>query len=215
VAATIPNCKAYDPAFAGELAVLVERGMQEMMVEQKDVFYYITLMNENYAQPDLPEDANEGVMRGCYLFNSYSRNEYEDDTAKKPIKENKKVTLLGSGAILTEVIKAAEQLTQDGHEVHVISVTSWSELARDGMACEASGNTPWLQQVLQQTEGDIIAASDYVRQLPESIRAYIPAGRSYKTLGTDGFGRSDTRANLRKFFNVDAAAIAGAFVTNC
>jgi pyruvate dehydrogenase E1 component len=214
VAATIPNCKAYDPAFAGELAILVERGMQEMMVEQKDVFYYITLMNENYAQPDLPTDAAEGVIRGCYIFNSFSRNEYAGDQPKKPQKVNKKVTLLGSGAILTEAIKAAEQLAQEGHDVHVISVTSWSELARDGIACEASGDTPWLQQILAQTEGHIIAASDYVRQLPESIRAYIPAGRSYKTLGTDGFGRSDTRANLRKFFQVDAAAIEKAALAN-
>jgi pyruvate dehydrogenase E1 component len=213
VAATIPNCKAYDPAFAGELAVLVERGMQEMMVEQKDVFYYITLMNENYAQPDLPAGAAEGVIRGCYVFNSFSRNEYAGEQAKNLQKENKKVTLLGSGAILTEAIKAAEQLTHEGHDVHVVSVTSWSELARDGMACEASGNTPWLQQILAQTEGDIIAASDYVRALPESIRAYIPAGRIYKTLGTDGFGRSDTRANLRKFFHVDAEAIKATAVT--
>ncbi|TAG25466.1 MAG: alpha-ketoglutarate dehydrogenase [Burkholderiales bacterium] len=212
VAATIPNCKAYDPAFAGELAVLVERGMQEMMVEQKDVFYYITLMNENYAQPDLPAGAEQGVIRGCYLFSSTLRNEYAGDRPKKPQKESKKVTLLGSGAILTETIKAAAQLVHEGHDVSVISVTSWSELARDGIACEAAGNTPWLQQILAQTEGNIIAASDYVRALPESIRAYIPAGRSYKTLGTDGFGRSDTRANLRKFFNVDAAAIKAAAV---
>jgi pyruvate dehydrogenase E1 component len=167
-------------------------------------------VNENYAQPDLPAGADVGVIRGCYVFNSLSRNEYAGEQARKPQKANKKVTLLGSGAVLTETIKAAEQLAQSGHYVHVISVTSWSELARDGIACEASGNTPWLQQILAQTEGDIIAASDYVRQLPESIRAYIPAGRSYKTLGTDGFGRSDTRANLRKFFKVDAAAIATA-----
>ena len=211
VAATIPNCKAYDPAFAGELAVLVERGMQEMMQEQKDVFYYITLMNENYAQPDLPEGADVGVIRGCYLFSSSSRNEYAGKVPKtpqnQPTNTKSPITLLGSGAILTEVIKAAEQLAAVGHDVHVISVTSWSELSRDGMACEKSGERPWLQQVLQQTEGHIVAASDYVRSLPESIRAYIPAGRSYKTLGTDGFGRSDTRANLRKFFQVDAAAI--------
>jgi pyruvate dehydrogenase E1 component len=207
VAATIPNCKAYDPAFAGELAVLVERGMQEMMVDRLDVFYYITLMNENYAQPDLPAGADVGVIRGCYIFSSAMPNKYAGEMTEKPSKPHKKLTLMGSGAILTEVIQAAEQLSQAGHEVHVISVTSWSELARDGMACEASGDTPWLQQILAQTEGNIIAASDYVRALPESIRAYIPAGRSYKTLGTDGFGRSDTRANLRKFFSVDASSI--------
>jgi pyruvate dehydrogenase E1 component len=203
VAATIPNCKAYDPAFAGELAILVERGMQEMLQEQKDVFHYITLMNENYAQPDLPEGAQEGVIRGCYLFSSASRRV---DDAESP-NSLKSITLLGSGAILTEIIKAAAELAGEGHHVYVVSVTSWSLLARDGMDCEKSGATPWLAQVLAQTQGPIVAACDYVRTLPESIRAYMPASRSYKTLGTDGFGRSDTRANLRAFFQVDAEAI--------
>ncbi len=214
VAATIPNCKAYDPAFAGELAILVERGMQEMMMEQKDVFYYITLMNENYAQPDLPEDAAEGVIRGCYIFSSTLRSKYAGEVAKtlknQPANEKSPITLLGSGAILTEVIKAAELLASDGHEVHVVSVTSWSELARDGMACEKTGEQPWLAQILAQTQGPVVATCDYVRSLPESIRAYIPRDRSYKTLGTDGFGRSDTRANLRHHFQVDADAVTKA-----
>jgi pyruvate dehydrogenase E1 component len=206
VAATIPNCKSYDPAFAGELAVILDAGMREMMVEQKDVFYYITLMNENYAQPSLPFDAHAGVLRGCYLFNSCLRY---DPLGQQP-KTRKNVTLLGSGAILTEVVKAAEQLSAQGIGVDVVSVTSWSELARDGAACEAetaSPQAPWLQQVLDHTSGPIIAATDYVRAVPESIRAYIPAGRSYATLGTDGFGRSDTRSALRAYFNVDAATI--------
>jgi pyruvate dehydrogenase E1 component len=210
VAATIPNCKAYDPAFAGELAVIVERGMQEMMVEQRDVFYYVTLMNENYAQADLPEGAAEGVMRGCYKFNSLSRASYMGSEAKKHQKSEKVVTLLGSGAILTEVIKAAEQLSAQGFAVDVLSVTSWSELARDGLACESGANEPWLQTVLAQTQGPIIAASDYVRAVPEQVRAYIPPGRRFKTLGTDGFGRSDTRANLRRYFAVDAHSIVEA-----
>ena len=211
VAATIPNCKAYDPAYAGEMAVIIDAGMREMMVEQRDVFYYVTLMNENYAQPDLPADAAAGVLRGCYLFDSYKSSK---DKNSEPI-SSKKVTLLGSGAILTEVVKAAELLAAEGIEASVVSVTSWSELARDGMACEesalngeADAGTPWLAQVLAGTQGPVIAATDYVRAVPETVRAYLPAGRSYRTLGTDGFGRSDTRAALRQFFNVDADSIA-------
>jgi pyruvate dehydrogenase E1 component len=210
VAATIPNCKAYDPAFAGELAVIWNAGMREMMVEQKDVFYYITLMNENYAQPNLPANAHEDVLRGCYKYNSYLSSKHLDYKAKTLVK----VTLLGSGAILTEVVKAAEQLSQQGYDVDVINVTSWSELARDGAACEATleskGALPWIQQVLSQTSGPIIAATDYVRAVPESVHAYLPEGRKYNTLGTDGFGRSDTRAALRAFFKVDSASIVEA-----
>ncbi len=209
VAATIPNCKAYDPAFAGELAVIIDHGARQMLVDQEDVFYYVTLMNENYAQPDLPADAHAGVIRGCYIFNSKEVNEYVWQQPKTAQKSNA-VTLLGSGAILTEVLKAAELLREHGVQVSVVSVTSWSELARDGMACEASSKTPWLQQVLAHTQGPIIAASDYVRAVPEQVRAYIPQGRSFKTLGTDGFGRSDTRAALREYFQVDAQSIVRA-----
>ena len=125
------------------------------------------------------------------------------------------VTLLGSGAILTEVVKAAELLAGEGIAASVVSVTSWSELARDGMACEqralagdADAGTPWLAQVLAGTAGPIVAATDYVRAVPETVRAWVPPGRAYATLGTDGFGRSDTRSALRGFFNVDAASIA-------
>jgi pyruvate dehydrogenase E1 component len=205
VAATIPNCKAYDPAFAGELAVIVDRGMREMLVEQRDVFYYVTLMNENYAQPDLPAEAHEGVVRGCYRFARYG-----DETARQ------RVTLLGSGAILTEVVQAARQLAADGVPVDVYSVTSWSELARDGLACEqralrgeGEAEQPYITGLLAG-RGPVIAASDYVRAVPESIRAFVPAARRYLTLGTDGFGRSDTRAALRQFFGVDAASIVRA-----
>jgi pyruvate dehydrogenase E1 component len=217
VAATIPKCKSYDPAFAGELAVILDAGMREMMVEQKDVFYYITLMNENYAQPNLPASAHPGVLRGCYHYSSCSR----DILLASSPKTLKKVTLLGSGAILTEVIKAAALLAEQGFEVDMMSVTSWSELARDGAACEAASATqnsaqtqsapvPWIAQVLSKTSGPIIAATDYVRALPESVRAYLPKGRKYTTLGTDGFGRSDTRAALRAYFKVDAASIVQA-----
>jgi len=199
VAATIPNCKAYDPAFAGELAVILDAGMREMVEQQADVFYYVTLMNENYAQPDLPSGVEGDVLRGGYRFGVYGPS----DAAQR-------VTLLGSGAILTEVIKAAEQLASQGVGVEVLSITSWSELARDGMAQEADGavGAGHLAQLLKATQGPVIAATDYVRAVPESVRAFVPEGRRYSTLGTDGFGRSDTRAALRRFFAVDAQSIA-------
>jgi pyruvate dehydrogenase E1 component len=209
VAATIPNCKAYDPAFAGELAVIIDRGAREMLIEQRDVFYYVTLMNENYAQPDLPVDAHDGVLRGCYLFDS-GISTMDKSHLGKSLTKSEPITLLGSGAIFTEVLKAAELLREQGLQVSVVSVTSWSELARDGVACETSSKTPWLVQVLAATQGQIIATSDYVRAVPEQVRAYVPQGRSFKTLGTDGFGRSDTRAALREFFQVDAQSIVRA-----
>ena len=195
VAATIPNCKAYDPAFAGELAVILDAGMREMLIEQQDVFYYVTLMNENYANPDLPEGAVNGVLRGGYHFASYGPA------------GGKRVTLLGSGAIFTEVIQAAQQLAHKGIGADVYSITSWSELARDGMAHECDGDDPYLVNLLGASSGPILAATDYVRAVPETIRAYLPKGRGYRTLGTDGFGRSDTRSVLRSFFQVDAQSI--------
>jgi pyruvate dehydrogenase E1 component len=205
VAATIPNCRAWDPAFAAELAVIVDHGMREMLVEQRDVFHYITVMNENYAQPDLSEGVREDLLRGAYRFGRYG-----------PADATRTVTLMGSGAILNEVIAAARTLADDGIASEVISVTSWSELARDGQAGEAR----WLQgegapasfigQLLAQTRGPVIAASDYVRAVPDAIRAFVPEGRRYLTLGTDGFGRSDTRRALREFFGVDARSIAQA-----
>jgi pyruvate dehydrogenase E1 component len=207
-AATVPNCKAYDPAFAGELAVIIDHGMREMLVEQKDVFYYVTMMNENYAQPDLPEGAAADVIRGCYHFKSYLRSADGGQGSKTHADSGSSVTLLGSGAILTEVIKAAQMLAAQGVAVDVLSVTSWSELAREGQACAVAGDSvPFIVQQLRKSTGPIIAATDYVRAVPESIRAYLPQGRSYVTLGTDGFGRSDTRAALRGFFGVDAASV--------
>jgi pyruvate dehydrogenase E1 component len=198
VAATIPNCKAYDPAFAGELALIVDAGMREMLVEQRDVFYYVTLMNENYAQPDLPASAREGVLKGGYVFGRFGPA------------DGAPITLLGSGAILTEVLRAADALAREGHNVHVCSITSWSELAREAQAAEAGGRTPWLHSLLAETAGPVLAASDYVRAVPEALRAWLPPGRACRTLGTDGFGRSDTRAALRAFFRVDAASIVDA-----
>lgn len=237
VAGTIPNCKAYDPAFAGELAVIIDAGMREMLVEQKDVFYYITLMNENYAQPDLPQNVTHQILQGGYLFNRYIAPH-----------ATQRVTLMGSGAILTEVIKAAKNLVEQGISVDVLSITSWSELAREGAqhltfgglpqhavaqvkpqnlthenahdpkhseqlshaSNESHIKQPYLTALLDDTSGPIIAATDYVRTLPESVRAWVPPNRYYETLGTDGFGRSDTRAALRAYFKVDAQSIVQA-----
>ena len=205
VAGTISNCKAYDPAFAGELAVIVDQGMRDMLVDQKDLFYYITLMNENYAQPDLPANAVEGVIRGCYKLKTVNAKSNDGKQC---------VSLLGSGAIMTEVLKAADELANAGISVDIFSVTSWSELSRDGKAKEQANlagekgvELPFITQVLAQAQGPVIAATDYVHALPESIRAYIPEGRRYITLGTDGFGRSDTRAALREYFGVNADSI--------
>ncbi|ABM40166.1 2-oxo-acid dehydrogenase E1 subunit, homodimeric type (plasmid) [Polaromonas naphthalenivorans CJ2] len=216
VAATIPNCKAYDPAFAGELAVIIDHGMREMMVEQRDIFYYITMMNENYAQPTLPAGVEHDVIQGCYKFNSYLPMNNEGHAAEI----SREVTLMGSGAILLEVIKAAQQLALQGISVTVFSVTSWSELAREGQAStqhtpagKRSESVPFIANMLRASSGPIIAATDYVRAVPESVRAFVPDGRDYLTLGTDGFGRSDTRAALRAFFGVDASSIAQAALT--
>ncbi|KMZ12871.1 Pyruvate dehydrogenase E1 component [Candidatus Burkholderia humilis] len=200
-ASTIPNCRAYDPAFAYEVAAIVDEGMQDMMVRQNDVFYYVTVGNENYAQPSAPNGAldastREGILRG--IHNVY---------------EGTQVQLLGSGAILNEAIAARGMLKEDWNiDAAVWSVTSYTDLHRDGAACERLARngdddvaTPFVTRALNASQGPLIAASDYVRAVPELIRAYVP--RRYITLGTDGFGRSDTRQALRAFFEVDRVAI--------
>ena len=168
-------------------------------------------MNENYAQPDLPEAMHSDLLQGCYHFGHWP--------AQSPVAGNaptRQVTLLGSGAILTEVIQAAALLAAQGVAVDVFSVTSWSELAREAVACteaaaaDTAAPLPFITRQLQRSAGNIIAATDYVRAVPEALRAYLPEGRRYTTLGTDGFGRSDTRAALRAFFKVDAASIVAA-----
>ena len=200
VAATIPNCKAYDPAFAGELAIILDAGMREMVEQQVDIFYYVTLMNENYANADISLENADGILRGAYRFANFPS---EKGDSKQHL------TLMGSGAILLEVISTAKLLAGQGVNVVVISVTSWSELARDGRACadQDKNTVAHLTALLSHSQGPVLAASDYVCAVTESVRAFIPEGRRYKTLGTDGFGRSDTRAALRNYFEVDAAAI--------
>ena len=200
VASTIPNCKSYDPAFAGELALLLQAGMEEMLGQQRDVFYYITLNNDNYAQPSIDPRHAQAICDGGYHFARVG-----DGPAQ--------VALLGSGAILVEVIKAAHALAAEGITCDVFSVTSWTELARNAQAHQGNHQASHLHRLLGAHQGPIVAASDYVRLLPESIRAYLPSQARFLTLGTDGFGRSDTRAALRRHFEVDAQAIAQAVRT--
>ena len=229
VAATVPNCRAWDPAFAGELAVIVEHGLREMLERQRDVFYYITVGNENQAQHSLPDGVRGDLLRGMYRLASANGGGTDPDVdadasgavaSAAPGPDAPRAQLLASGALLQEALMAAEVLAADfGVAAEVFSVTSWSELARDGMACERQARleggapvahvTRLLGEVRCATDlTPIVAVSDYVRAVPESIRAFVPAGRPFVSLGTDGFGRSDTRAALRAFFEVDAAAIA-------
>ena len=197
VATTVPNCRAYDPTFGYEMAVIVQHGMHEMLTEQKDVFYYIMAMNERYGHPAMPQGVEEGIIKGLYLLR-------DGGNAKQ------KVQLLGSGAILNEVIAAADLLKSDFNvTADVWSVTSFGELYRDGAAVEranrlAPENKPtisYLAACLNDHAGPVVAATDYVRAYADLIRPYIQ--RTYVTLGTDGFGRSDTRTKLRRFFEVD------------
>jgi len=208
VASTVPNCRAYDPAFAGELAVIIDHGARRMLEQQVDEFYYLTVTNQNVANPSLPPSAHEGVLRGLYLL----------QPGAESAEMKQRVQLFGSGAILSEVLLAAAALqAEHGVAADVWSVTSYTELAREGAEQErlwrhgeAAHLQSWLASQLQDHEGPVIAASDYVRALPETVRAYLPAGRRYLTLGTDGFGRSDSRAALRRHFEVDAQAIVQA-----
>ena len=200
VAATVPNCRAYDPAFAGELAVIFDYGMRRMLTEGVDEFYYLTVMNENYAQPSLAPQNAEHVIRGMYRYTLYG------DPSKGGA-----VRLLGSGTILREVIAAAKRLYESfGIACEVWSVTSFSELAREASETERWNRLnpdlpPRESHVQRCLAGDapIIAATDYVRAVPQMIASYLPLGCRYVTLGTDGFGRSDKRSALREFFEVD------------
>ncbi|VVC75275.1 Pyruvate dehydrogenase E1 component [Aquicella siphonis] len=196
-AANVPNCRAYDPAFGYEMAVIIQHGLKEMYAEEKDVFYYVMAMNERYVQPAMPKGVEEGIIRGMYLLSSGKKGAH-------------KVQLFGSGAILNEVIAAADLLKQDFDvSADVWSVTSFSELHRDGSATERANmlapekkpGVPYVTKCLQEHPGPVIAATDYVRAYADLARPYLD--RTYVTLGTDGFGRSDTRENLRRFFEVD------------
>lgn len=195
LASTIPNCVAYDPTFAYELAVIIHDGMRRMFAEQENVFYYIAVMNENYAHPAMPAGVEDGIVKGMYLLHG---------------KDDATIQLLGSGAILREVIAAAELLSkQYAVEANVWSVTSFNELRRDGLDCarwnllhpDATPRKGYVESTLADYSGPVVAATDYMKIYADQIREFVP--HAYRCLGTDGFGRSDSRARLREFFEVD------------
>jgi pyruvate dehydrogenase E1 component len=199
LSATIPNCVSYDPAFAHELAVIVRDGLERMVERQENVFYYITVMNENYAHPGLKPGDEEGIVRGMYRL-------------RPSAPYTTQVQLLGSGTILREVLAAAELLESDWNVgADVWSATSFTELRRDGLDCERwnllhpdeSPQVPYVTQQLQGHPGPIVASTDYMKLYADQIRPFVPKGRDYRVLGTDGFGRSDFRSKLREHFEVN------------
>jgi pyruvate dehydrogenase E1 component len=197
VANTIPNCISYDPTYAFELAVIVRSGIERMYEKHENIFYYITTMNELYVHPAMPENSEEGIIKGMYALKSVGEGD-------------KQVQLMGSGTILREVEKAAEMLANDwGVKSDVWSVTSFNELTREAQAIDrvnrfSTGTpaVPYITQCLENTKGPVIVATDYMRNYAEQVRKYVP--NRYEVLGTDGFGRSDSREALRDFFEVDA-----------
>jgi pyruvate dehydrogenase E1 component len=201
IASTIPNCRAYDPSFAYQLAVILEEGMRRMLGEREDVFYYVTLMNESYAQPSMSQDVREGILRGMHRV--------------RAAEGKARVRLLGAGTILQEVLAAADLLASDWNvAADVLAVTSFTELRREAMGLTrparlgaAHGpDMPWIARQLPRNGTPVVAASDYVSAVADLIRPWI--ADPYLALGTDGFGRSDTRASLRRFFEVDRHSIA-------
>ena len=209
LASTIPNCVTYDPTFAYELAVIIQDGMRRMYQEQEDVFYYITVMNENYTHPAMPEGVEKNILKGMYLLS-------EAKVANKTKKNQPKVQLLGSGTILREVIAGAELLEKDfGIAADIWSVTSFNELRRDGLDVqrwnmlhpEQEPRQSHIEQCLKDRAGPVVAATDYMKLFSDQVRAFLPT-HHFVTLGTDGFGRSDTRRKLRQFFEVDRHYVA-------
>src|SRR5437773_7185863 len=208
LASVVPNCVAYDPTYSYEVAVIIADGLRRMFAEQEDVFFYLTLMNENYEHPALPDGAEAGILRGMYLLRSSEG-------------DGPRVQLLGSGTILREVLAGADLLAADyGVQADVWSATSFTELRRDGLAAERwnmlhPGSEPRrsdVEECLAGRPGPVIAATDYVKAFADQIRAFVPG--SYRVLGTDGYGRSDYRRNLRRFFEVDRHYVALAALTS-
>jgi pyruvate dehydrogenase E1 component len=203
LASTIPNCVSYDPTFAYEVVVIVREGLRRMMQEQQDVYYYITLMNENYPHPAMPAGAEEGIVKGLYLLKAGGKG-------KGP-----RVQLMGSGTILREVMAAADLLREDWKvNADLWSATSFNELRRDGMSAERWSllhpdkprRKSYLESTLEGHAGPVVAATDYMRVYADQVRGQIP--RRYVVLGTDGFGRSDFRVALRRFFEVNRWYVA-------
>ena len=204
LSSVMPSCVSYDPTFAYELAVIIHDGLRRMVTGQEDVFYYITVMNENYEHPGMPKGAEAGILKGMYLF-------------RKGRAGALRVQLLGSGTILREVIAAAEMLERDWSvAADVWSCPSFTELAREGADAERwnllhpteARRKSYVEQCLAKHDGPVIASTDYVRAFAEQIRPFVPAGRAYRVLGTDGYGRSDTRQKLRWHFEVDRSWVA-------
>jgi len=202
ISTTVPNCVSYDPTYAYELAVIIHDGMRRMYVDQENIFYYLTVMNENYAQPALPKGVEQGILKGGYLLQNGGRGKV-------------RATLLGSGTILREALAAAKILENDyGIPADVFSITSFSELRREALEVERwnllhptdAPRVPYVETLLKEHEGPVVAATDYMRIVPDQIREWV--GGRYVTLGTDGYGRSDARAALRKHFEVDRNYIA-------
>jgi pyruvate dehydrogenase E1 component len=198
LASTVPNCISYDPTFAYELAIIFQDGLRRMHDNQENIFYYLTTMNENYRHPPMPKNSEKGILKGMYLFKEFNN------------KGKTKVQLLGSGTILREMISAAEILSKEYNiDSDVWSVTSFNELRKDGMTVERQNllnptsklKKSYVEECLSKRDGPVIAASDYMRSFADQIRPYIP--KSFYSFGTDGYGRSDSRKNLRKFFEVD------------
>ncbi len=219
LAGTIPNCVTYDPTYAYELAVIVQDGLRRMYDEMESVFYYITTMNENYTQPAMPEGAEEGIIRGMYLLEDSSTEDYRTAKPKKEM-AGQRIRLLGSGTILREVRKAAQTLRDDfGCHVDVWSVTSFNELRRDALSVSrnnmlnptAKPQKPFVTEQLEAQSGPVIATTDYMMSYADQVREFIP--ETYRVLGTDGFGRSDSREKLRHFFEVDEKFIVLAALT--
>jgi pyruvate dehydrogenase E1 component len=205
LSSVIPNCISYDPAYGYELAVIVHDGLKRMVEKQQDVYYYLTLMNENYEHPAMPAGVEEGILKGMYLLR------------ESKSKAKLRVQLLGSGTILREVLAAAEILEKDwGVAADVWSATSFTELRREGLAAErwnllhpeAKPRVPYVAQCLDKRAGPVVAASDYMKTFADQIRPFVPRERVYRVLGTDGFGRSDSRAKLREFFEVNRWFVA-------
>jgi pyruvate dehydrogenase E1 component len=197
IATTVPNCIAYDPAYAYELAVIIHDGLRRMYAEQESIFYYITVMNENYMQPALPAGTEAGILKGGYPVHIGSKGKL-------------RATLIGSGTILRECLAAAKIL-EENYQIpaDVLSITSFSELRREALECERwnglhpgeSARVPYVSELFRGRTGPTVAATDYMRTVPDQIRQWVK-GR-YVTLGTDGYGRSDARAPLRRFFEMD------------
>ncbi|TAG71402.1 MAG: pyruvate dehydrogenase (acetyl-transferring), homodimeric type, partial [Burkholderiales bacterium] len=206
----IPNCRTYDPTFQYELAVIVQHGAKRMLTDQVDEYYYLTVMNENYVHPDMPKGVEADIIKGMYLFKEGGKEK----------KKGMRVQLTGSGTIFREVIAAADLLRDDwGVESDIWSAPSFNELRRDGIDCErwnllhpmSEPRVSHVAQCLHSKAGPVVAATDYMRTFADGIRPYVK--KTYKVLGTDGFGRSDSRENLRRFFEVNRYYVTIAALT--